>query len=74
MTPYEVALLWASLILSVSTLFFFSAVTSRRSVVMPLALFVVGGFVMYYAVTLSGGQFTISDLPNAIIKLFGRLF
>lgn len=74
MTSYEVALLWGSVILALSTLLFFTAVTSRRPVAMPALLFVVGGFVMYYAITLSGGQFSISDLPDAAIKFFSRIF
>jgi len=73
MSNYEIALLWAVILLIASLLTGFSAVTNQRSVVAALVLFVIGGFVLYYAQSLNTDGNLASDIPKAVYKLYGRL-
>jgi len=73
MTNYEVALLWATGLLIVSLLSGFSAVTNRRPIGVALVLFIIGGFVLYYASTFNNDGNLAQDIPGAIYKLYARV-
>ena len=73
MTNYEIALLWATGLLILSVLSGFSAVTNRRPIGVALVLFVVGGFVLYYASTFNYEGNLVQDIPNAIYKLYAKV-
>ncbi len=73
MSTYEITLLWSSGLLITSLLSGFSAVTNRRSVGLALLLFVIGGFGLYYAGTLSHDGNLAQDIPGAVIKLYATI-
>jgi len=73
MSDYEIALLWAIVLLIASLLTGFSALTNHRPVVVAMVLFVIGGFVLYYAQSLNADGNLAADIPNAVYKLYGRL-
>jgi hypothetical protein len=73
MSTYQIALVWATVLLLVSLLSGFSAVTNRRPVGVALVLFVIGGFVLYYANTLSYDGNLMQDIPGAFYKLYATI-
>jgi len=73
MSNYEIYLLTAVVLLIISLLNGFSAVTNRRPVAFALLLFVAGGFSLYYATTLSAGGNLAADIPTAVFKLYARI-
>jgi hypothetical protein len=73
MTNYEIVLLWAVVLLISSLLVGFSAVTNRTSLTSALVLFVLGGFSLYYANSISFGGSLSEDIPRAIYKLYAKL-
>jgi len=73
MTNYETVLLWAVALLISSLLIGFSAVTNRTPLTTALVLFVLGGFSLYYANTLSLDGSLAEDIPHAIYKLYALM-
>jgi len=73
MSNYEVYLLSAVLLLLVSVISGFSAVTNRRPVGFALVLFVLGGFALYQASTMSAGGNLAADIPVAFYKLYAKV-
>jgi len=70
MTDYELSLLWATGLLIFSLITGFTAVTNRRPIGVPLVVFVIGGFVLYYATTLNNDGHLAQDIPGAVYKLY----
>ena len=73
MSNYDVYLVVAMVLLLVSLLSGFNAVTNRTSIATALVLFVAGGFALYYATTLSTNGNLAVDIPGAFIRLYGKL-
>lgn len=73
MTDYEVALLVAILLLVVSLLAGFNAVTNHGSIGVSLVLFVIGGTTLYYATTISSGGSLTEDIPKAFYSLYAKI-
>lgn len=72
MTEYEIALLWAIVLLVASLFTGFAAVTNHRPIGVAMVLFVIGGFALYYANSLSGDGNLAADIPKTIYKLYAR--
>lgn len=71
MSDYEVALLLAVLLLTISLLVGFSAVTNSRPVGTAVVLFIGGGAALYYATTFgSSGNSLAEDIPKAFYSLY----
>ncbi len=73
MSDYEIALIWAAVLLSASLLVGFGAVTNHRSVVPALFIFVLGGLALFYAQNQTVDANLAMDLPRAIYKLYARI-
>ena len=72
MTDYEIALLWALVLLVSSLLTGFAAVTNQRSVGVAMVLFVVGGLLLFYARSINGDGTLAEDIPKVFYKLYAR--
>ncbi len=73
MTNYEIALLWATVLLIISLISGFSAVTNRRPISVALVLFILGGFALYYASTFNRDGNIVQDIPGVIYKLYAMV-
>ncbi len=73
MSEYEIALLWAVVLLIASLLTGFAALTNHRPVVVAMILFVIGGFALYYANSLNTDGNLAADIPKTIYKLYARI-
>ena len=73
MSNYEVALLWATGLLSLSLIVTFSAITNRRPIGTGLVMFVLGGFALYYASTFNNDGNLVQDIPGAVYKLYAKV-
>ena len=73
MSNYDVYLVVAMVLLLVSLLSGFNAVTNRTSMAAAIVLFVAGGFALYYATTLSTTGNLAEDIPGAFFKLYAKL-
>jgi len=72
MTDYDIALLWALILLVSSLLTGFAAVTNNRSVAVALVLFVIGGLLLYYAKSINGDGQLAEDIPQLFYRLYAR--
>lgn len=70
MSNYELALLWATVLLTVSLISGFTAVTNRRPIGVALVLFILGGIALYYANSFGHEGNLVEDIPGAIYKLY----
>ncbi|MBL1436761.1 MAG: hypothetical protein COB08_011270 [Rhodobacteraceae bacterium] len=73
MSNYEVALLWATVLLIISLISGFSAVTNRRPIGVALVVFILGGLALYYASTFNHDGNLVQDIPGAIYKLYAMV-
>ncbi|MCF6272050.1 MAG: hypothetical protein L3J37_02510 [Rhodobacteraceae bacterium] len=73
MSDYETALLWAVVLLLVSVITGFAAVTNRRPIAFAAVLFVIGGVTLYYAYTLDLNADIAEDIPRAVYKLYAQI-
>lgn len=73
MTDYDIALLWALILLISSLLTGFAAVTNNRSVSVALVLFVIGGLLLYYASSINGNGNLAEDIPKVFYRLYARI-
>ncbi len=73
MTDYDIALIWATVLLIASLLLGFAAVTNHRSAAPAMFIFVLGGLALYYAQSQSMDPNFAEDIPKAIYKLYARV-